>query len=526
MKTTARISLFTVMLLVLIALVFLHDLHLILTGAGWSLPARAITLILVGVTAFGVIQFISYADHLLRSLYAYRGNPGVPAGDGPARSGVAVFIPVYNEEPRIVEACIRACTAIAYHDFRVFLLDDSTDEGKRAAMQEFARRYNVRYVHRDHRRGFKAGAINHALSLLDGRTPYLLVLDADQQVKPAILADLIPVLEADPGASFVQTPQFFRSEKNDAISVTFSYQQHIYNKHVCRGLCVNRTAMLTGSNCIFRVSHLAAIGGMDETCIAEDIATAFAFHLRGRRGIFIDAVYAEGIAPPNLAAYFTQQLRWAYGNTRLLLTIFRSLATAPRSMPSLQWIEFVVIVSMYLLGGVNVALFLLPVATLLFAIPILPVWLPSVFAVVLVVVIGIQVVISIRERQYSLRDLAFSQAIFNTLAFVYARAILYAVSGKDLPFVVTPKVAPGQGGPPRVRIMPVLLVIAAILVSMAVGILRLAAGEAGGSAPVIPFFWAGYTLLVLSSFLAVWRREGRQVPGESPEEPVKKRSYG
>ena len=503
MKTTARISLFTVMLLVLIALVFLHDLHLILTGAGWSLPARAITLILVGITAFGVIQFISYADHLLRSLYAYRGNPGVPAGDGPARAGVAVFIPVYNEEPRIVEACIRACTAIAYPDVRVFLLDDSTDEGKRAAMQEFARRYNVRYVHRDHRRGFKAGAINHALSLLDGRTPYLLVLDADQQVKPAILADLIPVLEADPGASFVQTPQFFRSEKNDAISV-----------------------MLTGSNCIFRVSHLAAIGGMDETCIAEDIATAFAFHLRGRRGIFIDAVYAEGIAPPNLAAYFTQQLRWAYGNTRLLLTIFRSLATAPRSMPSLQWIEFVVIVSMYLLGGVNVALFLLPVATLLFAIPILPVWLPSVFAVVLVVVIGIQVVISIRERQYSLRDLAFSQAIFNTLAFVYARAILYAVSGKDLPFVVTPKVAPGQGGPPRVRIMPVLLVIAAILVSMAVGILRLAAGEAGGSAPVIPFFWAGYTLLVLSSFLAVWRREGRQVPGESPKEPVKKRSYG
>jgi cellulose synthase (UDP-forming) len=523
MKTTARISLFTVMLLVLIALVFLHDLHLILTGAGWSLPARAITLVLVGVTAFGIIQFMSYADHLLRSLYAYRGNPGVPAGGDPARAGVAVFIPVYNEEPRIVEACIRACTAIAYPDVRIFLLDDSTHEGKRAAMQEFSRRYNVRYVHRDHRRGFKAGAINHALSLLDDETPYLLVLDADQQVKPAILADLIPVIEADPGASFVQTPQFFRSEKNNPISVTFSYQQHIYNKHVCRGLCVNRTAMLTGSNCIFRVSHLAAIGGMDEACIAEDIATAFAFHFRGRRGIFVDAVYAEGLAPPNLAAYFTQQLRWAYGNTRLLLAIFRNLATTPRSMPSLQWIEFVVIVSMYLLGGVNVALFLLPVATLLFAIPILPVWLPSVFAVVLVVVIGIQVVISIRERQYSLRDLAFSQAIFNTLAFVYARAILYAVSGKDLPFVVTPKVTPGQGGPPRVRITPVLLVIAAILVSMAVGILRLAAGGAG-SAQVIPFFWAGYTLLVLSSFLVVWRREGTREPGESPEEPVKKKS--
>ncbi|MDV2482832.1 glycosyltransferase [Methanoculleus sp. Wushi-C6] len=512
MKTAARISLFTVTLVILVALVLLHDLHLILAGAGWDLSARAVTLVLVGVTAFGAVQFLSYADHLLRSLYAYPvSHPAPPVSDGPLPPA-AVFIPAYNEDPSVVESCVSACAAIAYPGVSIYLLDDSTDPEKRAALKEVARKFGIRYIHRDHRKGFKAGAINHALSLLDDGTPYLLVLDADQRVKPTILADLVPVLEADPAASFVQTPQFFRSEKNDPISVTFSYQQHIYNKHVCRGLSVNRTAMLTGSNCVFRTSHLAAVGGMDETCIAEDIATCFAFHLRGHRGIFLDAVYAEGLAPPNLAAYFTQQLRWAYGNTRLLLTIFRHLAAHPRSMPLLHWIEFVVIVSMYLLGGVNVAFFLLPVATLLFAVPILPVWLPSVFAVVLVVVIAIQVAISIRERQYSLRDLALSQAIFNTLAFVYARAILYAVSGKDLPFVVTPKVAAGPAGrTPRVRIAPVLLVIAAILVSMAAAILRLAAGEPG-AASVIPFFWAGYTLLVLSSFLVVWRRDGRRVP--------------
>ncbi|WP_243669010.1 hypothetical protein [Methanoculleus chikugoensis] len=137
--------------------------------------------------------------------------------------------------------------------------------------------------------------------------------------------------------------------------------------------------MLTGSNCLFRVSHLAAVGGMDEVCIAEDIATSFTFHLRGRRGgVFLDAVYAEGVAPPNLAAYFTQQLRWAYGNTQLLGTILRQLVAQPRSMTATHWLEFLVTVSIYLLGGVNVVLFLLPpVATLFFGIPILPpVWFP------------------------------------------------------------------------------------------------------------------------------------------------------
>lgn len=510
MKTATRISLFTATLMALLTFVLFRDLHLILAGAEWGLIARVLSLFLVTVTVFGVIQFVSYADHLLRSLYAYSERPFTPQRyDGPLPR-VAVFIPVYNEEPDVVEACARACSAIAYPDVCIFLLDDSTDEQKRVAMQDICRRYRLRYVHRDHRRGFKAGAINHAVSLLDADTPYLLVIDADQKVKPAILADLIPVLEADPSVSFIQTPQFFRSERNDPISVTFSYQQHIYNKHVCRGLSVNHTAMLTGSNCIFRVSHLTAIGGMDETCIAEDIATSFLFHLRGRRGIFLDAVYAEGIAPPNLAAYFTQQLRWAYGNTRLLGTILRQLMMHPGSMAPVQWLEFVVTVSIYLLGGVNVALFLLPVATLIFGIPILPVWLPPVFAVVLAVVIAIQVLISVRERQYSLRDLALSQAIFNTLSFVYARAIWYAVSGKRLPFVVTPKVA---SGPARVRIAPVLIVIAAVLVSMTVGIVRLASGGSG-SGTAIPLFWACYTLVVLSSFLAVWRRDGRTVLGE------------
>ena len=511
MKTAARISLFTATLVALLIFVLFRDLHLILTGAEWSLLARVLSLLLVVVTAFGVIQFMSYADHLLRSLYAYPEHPVTPRQEAAPASRAAVFVPVYNEEPRVVESCVRACMEITYPDASVYLLDDSTDAQKRASMQEICRRYHLRYIHRDHRQGFKAGAINHALSLLDGDTPYLLVIDADQKVKPTILADLIPVLDADPSVSFIQTPQFFRSKPNDPISVTFSYQQHIYNKHVCRGLAVNHTAMLTGSNCIFRVSHLAAIGGMDETCIAEDIATSFRFHLRGHRGIFLDAVYAEGIAPPNLAAYFTQQLRWAYGNTRLLGTILRQLVIRPGSMTAVQWLEFIVVVSIYMLGGVNVVLFLLPIATLIFGIPILPVWLPPVFAVVLAVVIAIQVIISIRERQYSLRDLALSQAIFNTLAFVYARAIWYAVSGKRLPFIVTPKVASGSA---RVRIAPVLAVVAAILVSMGVGVARLVSGGSG-SGTAIPLFWACYTLAVLLSFLVVWRRDGRAVPGKS-----------
>jgi cellulose synthase (UDP-forming) len=71
METATRISLFTATLMMLITLALLHDLYLTLLGTGWSLLARILSLLLVSVTFFGVIQFMSYADHLLRSLYAY-----------------------------------------------------------------------------------------------------------------------------------------------------------------------------------------------------------------------------------------------------------------------------------------------------------------------------------------------------------------------------------------------------------------------------------------------------------------------
>jgi cellulose synthase (UDP-forming) len=515
MKTTTRISLCTAALVLLVVAALLRDLHLIIAGSAGSVYSRLFSLLLVVVLFVGAFHFISYADHLMRSLFVYADTGLKRTPLSPPYPGVAVFIPVYNEETAVVESCLFTCSRILYPAQHVYLLDDSSDPQVREANSDAALRYGASYVHRTHRRGFKAGAINHGLSLLGEGTEYLLVLDADQQVKPDILSDLIPVLEGDSTVSFIQTPQFFRAEPKDALSVTFSYQQHLYNKHVCRGLSVNRAVMLTGSNSLFRMSHLREIGGMDEGCITEDVATAFAFHHKGRHGLFLDTVYAEGISPPNLSAYHTQQLRWAYGNTQLLGTVFATLLRHPRSMAPLQWYEFFVSLSVYLLGGVNLTLFLLPCITLLLGIPILPVWLPVLFVAVMVGVLAIQVRTSMRERHYSFRDLLSAQAIFNNLSFVYARALWYVATRRRLPFMVTPKTirAPASGGP-QVRILPVLAVLAAVALSIGFGAMKIAAaGPDPGT--TIPLFWACYTLVVLGSFLPIWQDDRRKISDAS-----------
>ncbi len=526
MKPASWISLLTGFFLLLLLFVFLRDLFFIVVGNEEWIPSRLLSGLLVAVLFFASIHAVSYADHLMRSLLVYREPTIGPAPAGRRSFHVAVFIPVYNEEPDTVESCIRACKEIEYPNVGIYVLDDSTNGELLAANRGICDVQSVHYVHRGHRQGFKAGAINHAMAGLDEDTEYILVIDSDQQVEPAIFRDLIPFLEADDSLSFIQTPQYFRSEPADPVSVTFSFQQHIYNKHVCRGLCVNGVGMLTGSNCIFRASHLAAIGGMDEECIAEDIATSFLFHLKGYRGVFLDKVYAEGIAPPTLAAYFTQQLRWAYGNTQLLVMILKAFLKQPRSMKPLQWLEFTVTASSYLLGGMNLALFLIPALTLLLSVRILPVQIPVIFIVMLVIVLALQFGISARERHYTLRDFMRTQTIFNSLAFVYARAAWYVVSGKKLPFMVTPKKIrqPGPGKSSSVGITPYLSIIIAMLLSVYAGSRKFLSGETD-SGTTIPVFWACYTVIILASFLLLWARDRRELctirsdaPGKPDEE--------
>ncbi len=517
MKKKPFISFLSLIWTLMICLVFFRDIRTIL-GQMHTYPLGGlVTFLLVGCLFFGMLHFVSFIDHLLRSLFLYDDSIGSRPSVDASSPRVAVFVPVYNEDPHIVESCITTCAEISYPNFIIYLLDDSTDEAIQESNRRISRRFGVRHLHREHRRGFKAGAINNAIGHLDDDVQYLLVIDADQRVKPHILADLIPVLESNPSLSFIQTPQFFHARSDDIIGISYSYQQHIYNKHICRGLNVNCTVMLTGSNSLFRLSRLRAVGGMDESCITEDIATSFTFYARGYHGAFLDTVYAEGIAPPTISAYYTQQLRWAYGTIQLLRTVVRTFVNHPRLLSPLQWLEFAINGSCYLLGGTNLILFLLPCATLLLGIRILPVVLPAIFIPSLVTVLGTQFGISIRERNYHLRDLLASQVIFNSLSFIYTRAIWYVLSGRDLHFQVTPKKAsPSTPGRAVAQIAPLLFVLAAVSAAILVGIRRLLDGGVTDSSTTIPLFWACYTFVILGSFLPVWARDRKtwRVQGE------------
>jgi len=106
---------------------------------------------------------------------------------------VSVHIALYNEK-NVVQRILEACGALAYPNFEVVVVDDSTDETTDILMKFIHdhRGGNPRFklVHREGREGFKGGALNEALKSTDPRAQYVVVFDADFVPPPDTIVKL------------------------------------------------------------------------------------------------------------------------------------------------------------------------------------------------------------------------------------------------------------------------------------------------------------------------------------------------
>src|SRR5918999_6605849 len=123
---------------------------------------------LVAVALFGVHRYV-----LVYLYMKHRNHVHVPKGRFKALPKVTVQLPMYNEDT-VAERVIRATCQIDYplDRLEIQVLDDSTDhsaEIARKACEEWASRgYPIRYIHRNNREGYKAGALAEGLKQASG----------------------------------------------------------------------------------------------------------------------------------------------------------------------------------------------------------------------------------------------------------------------------------------------------------------------------------------------------------------------
>jgi Glycosyltransferases, probably involved in cell wall biogenesis len=235
---------------------------------------------------------------------------------------VASFVTSFNEDPELVKGTLISVKVASKKYGDVYLLDDSTDKRISEELRTFCEKNGIIYLHRENRRGFKAGAINDALRAVGDKYDLVAIFDADQRPVENFFEQVLPYFE-DPKVALVQVPQNY-SELYSRVSIASKYQQEPFLRVIMRGRSYS-SAFSLGSGSVFRINALKEVGYMDESSITEDAATSIKLHEKGYTSVYIDATLIwYGEPPQDLKAYLSQQSRWSFGYLQLTKRILTS----------------------------------------------------------------------------------------------------------------------------------------------------------------------------------------------------------
>ncbi|HSX02568.1 MAG TPA: cellulose synthase catalytic subunit [Candidatus Saccharimonadia bacterium] len=264
------------------------------------------------------------------------------------RSPVDVFIPMVNEPLGMIENTVKAATEIDHPNTTVYLLDD----GGRAEVKALAKKYHCHYLSRPDRaaKRYKAANLNYALT--QSYAPYILVLDADNVVNPAILDDLLGHFSRDKVA-IVASRQVFTIDKDD-----FNHD-HLFYDYLQAGKNKDNAAISCGSGVIYARKYLKEIGGFSEWNVVEDLHTSYLMHSAGYRTVYVTQPYTQGTAPSDISQVYKQRGTWALDTLRVFFW------QQPLTRKGLTWrqrlhyfeIGYCYLVSAFFLPGIFVANF-------------------------------------------------------------------------------------------------------------------------------------------------------------------------
>lgn len=101
---------------------------------------------------------------------------------------ISIFVATHNES-LVIERLLKSFAALSYPTdrFEIIIVDDSTDDTYQKIQSMSSDLQNLKVIHRDNRTGWKGGALDIALDIMDKRTSNVLVLDADN----ILLADTL-----------------------------------------------------------------------------------------------------------------------------------------------------------------------------------------------------------------------------------------------------------------------------------------------------------------------------------------------
>ncbi len=247
---------------------------------------------------------------------------------------VTIQLPLYNERymaRRVIEAALsQTYPADKLH---IQVLDDSTDDTATIARDAVAsgrkRGFDITWIHRANRVGFKAGALANGFAL--GTGDLIAIFDADFVPDPDFLERVITRWQAlgDARIGFVQTRWDYRNRDESGITrgQALVLDMHFIIEQFAR--CRSGLLMaFNGSGGIWRRACIEEAGGWQHDTLTEDLDLSYRAALRGWRGHYFEDERSPGDLPHDVLSYKRQQARWSGGTLQTIRKLLPALMRA------------------------------------------------------------------------------------------------------------------------------------------------------------------------------------------------------
>ena len=269
-------------------------------------------------------------DELLPSIQSIKGN----RSDEGETIRLSFQLMTRAEPAEMVIETINSLIAVKETDDEILIIDNNhTDVALYQPLAQFCAALdpmlNVHFYHIDAVVGFKAGALNLALGLMNPMCTHVVVVDSDYQALPHARASIAAAIETYPRHSLLQFPQFYRDAGRVEVHGELN---HYFNYHLYRDFNRQR-ALSTGTYAVIQRTALIGLGGWSGASITEDAQMGVLMHRQGLQSQFIPRVIATGLLPNTVGDLMSQRCRWIYGNMQVLNTYF-SNPLLPSSNPA------------------------------------------------------------------------------------------------------------------------------------------------------------------------------------------------
>jgi len=410
-------------------------------------------LLMIPLTVMTLVKVAEVADIVLGRRPRRLIRAPAQAGANWRAPKVSVQIAACRENPAMLIETLDSVAALDYPDFEVLVIVNNTpDETQWRPIEAHCAKLGERFkfINLPQVDGFKAGALDTAMSRVAPDAEILALIDADYIVHRDWLKDLVPAF-ADPAVGLVQAPQDHRDGEASTFKTVMNSE---YAGFFDIGMVQRNeddAIIAHGTMLLLRRSAFEAVGGWDSATITEDTELGLRLFRGGWSALYTNRRYGWGCLPDTFSAFRKQRHRWAYGAVQIIRRHWRAMLPRDRSLTQAQKYQFVTGWSFWMSDTVGVGaaiLNLLWVPMILVVgvmIPMLPFTLP-ILAMFVVNLAHCALLYGVRVRQPAYRIAGAALAAMS-LQFTVAKAVAKSVANRTLPFLRTDKGGQAVRGP-------------------------------------------------------------------------------